>query len=94
MNMGIMETVKYMRSGIYIYEDRFKAEYYQAVIRYKLLKEMLEKWDNGTLEFTPPCNRGIYNFQERAMADYIACLETRAMIENIDLSVDEDKVSE
>ena len=41
------------------YKERFKAEYYQLVNRYKNLKAMLEKWDNGTLGFTPDCTRGI-----------------------------------
>lgn len=65
--------------------ERFKTEYYQLVIRYNQLVDMLEKWDNGQLNFEPTCNRGIYNFQVRAMADYIACLETRAVIEGIEL---------
>ena len=90
MNYTLLsDTVELMQSDNY--QERFKAEYYQLVIRYSKLVAMLKKWDNGTLDFEPTCNRGIYNFQERAMADYIACLETRAMIENIDLSVDEDE---
>lgn len=34
------------------YKDRFKAEYKQLVIRYKALKNMLDKWDDNKLEFT------------------------------------------
>lgn len=67
------------------YKERFSAEYYQLKIRFEKLKAMLEKWDKGELNFTPTCNRGIYNFQIKAMADYIATLETRAMIEGIEL---------
>lgn len=67
------------------YRERFRAEYYQLVIRYKKLKAMLEKWDKGELDFTPNCNRGILNMQERVMADYIAILESRAQIEDIDI---------
>ena len=79
----LKETVELMTSADY--KERFKAEYEQLKIRFEKLKAMLDKWDNGTLEFTPTCNRGIYNFQINAMSDYIACLETRAVIENIEL---------
>lgn len=82
--MELKDTVNMMNSEDY--KERFKAEYYQLVTRYSKLTAMLEKWDNGTLAFTPTCNRGIYNFQVKAMADYIACLETRAVIEGIDLA--------
>ena len=68
------------------YKERFKAEYYQNVIRFRKLKAMLEKWDAGKLNFTPTCCRGVYNLQERAMADYIAALEARAQIEGIELA--------
>lgn len=67
------------------YKERLKAEYMQVCIRYEKLKAMLDKWDTGKLNFTPPCPRGIYNFQIRAMADYIASLEARAAIEDIEL---------
>ena len=67
------------------YKERFKAEYYQLAIRYVKLKDMLDLWDKGELDFTPACNRGIYNFQIRAMGDYIAALESRAQIEGIEL---------
>lgn len=77
------ETTKLMNSPSY--QDRLKAEYYQLVIRYKKLKAMLEKWDKGELDFTPDCNRGILNMQERIMADYIAILESRAQIEGVDI---------
>ena len=81
--MSFADTIEMMQSENY--KERFKAEYYQLVIRYNKLVTMLEKWDNGQLNFEPSCNRGIYNFQVRAMADYIACLETRAIIEGIEL---------
>lgn len=67
------------------YKDRFRAEYMQTVIRYKKLKTMLDKWDNGDLDFVTICPRSIYNIQIRAMADYIAVLEARAVMEGIDL---------
>lgn len=67
------------------YKERFKAEYNQLVIRYEGLQGMLKKWDDGTLEFEPTCPRSIYNMQIKAMSEYIAVLEARAAIENVDL---------
>ena len=46
---------------------------------------MLKKWDDGTLEFEPTCPRSVYNMQTKAMSEYIAVLEARAAIENVDL---------
>lgn len=81
--MKLKETVEMMNSTDY--KERFKAEYLQLVIRYKGLKSMLEKWDEGTLGFVPTCPRSTYNIQIKAMTDYIAVLEARAVIEGIEL---------
>lgn len=77
----LRETNEMMSSDDY--KERFKAEYYQVVIRYQKLKAMLDKWDNDQLEFTPTCPRSIYNIQIAAMTDYIAVLEARAVMENV-----------
>lgn len=82
--MKLTDTVEMMQSADY--KERFKAEYAQLVIRFKGLKAMLEKWDSGTLEFVPTCPRSTYNMQIKAMADYIAVLEARAVMENVDLA--------
>ena len=81
--MKLADTVEMMNSSDY--KERFKAEYTQLVIRYYGLRNMLEKWDNGTLEFEPTCPRSTYNLQIKAMTDYIAVLEARAVMENVDL---------
>ena len=81
--MELKDTIRMMESEDY--KERFKAEYYQIVIRYKKLSSMLEKWDNGTLEFNPTCPRSTYNIQVKAMTDYIAILEARAVMECIEL---------
>lgn len=47
--MELKDTIKMMTSRDY--QVRFKAEYFQNVIRYQKLKEMLGKWDNGELTF-------------------------------------------
>ena len=77
----LKDTVEMMNSSVY--KERFKAEYAQVVIRCQKLKAMLEKWDNGELYFTPTCPRSTYNMQIKAMEDYMAVLEARAVMENI-----------
>ena len=81
--MELKDTVEMMNSNDY--KERFKAEYYQLVIRYRNLESMLVKWDEGTINFDPICPRSTYNMQTKAMADYIAVLEARAAMEGIDL---------
>ena len=81
--MELKDTIRMMESEDY--KERFKAEYYQIVIRYKKLSAMLEKWDNVTLGFNPTCPRSTYNIQVKAMTDYIAILEARAVMEGIAL---------
>lgn len=77
----LKDTVELMNSEDY--RERFIAEYKQLVIRYKGLRNMLDKWDRGELNFKPTCPRSIYNMQIRAMEDYIAILEARAVMEEI-----------
>lgn len=79
----LKDTIEIMNSSDY--KERFKAEYQQVVIRYKKLAAMLEKWDAGELNFEPTCPRSTYNMQIKAMTDYIAVLEARAVMEDVDL---------
>ena len=81
--MELKETIELMQSADY--KDRFRAEYWQVADRCKKLKAMLEKWDKGELNFTPTCPRSTYNMQIKAMTDYIAVLEIRAVAEGIKL---------
>ena len=81
--MNLMDTVGMMNSVDY--KKRFKAEYYQIKIRVTGLQNMLNKWDNGQLDFMPTCPRSTYGLQLRAMSDYKAILEMRAVMENIEL---------
>ena len=79
----LRETVEMMNSEDY--HERFKAEYYQVVIRCQKLQSMLDRWDNDELEFIPTCPRSTYNMQIMAMVDYIAVLEARAIMEGVKL---------
>ena len=82
--MKLADTVNGMNSTDY--KERFVAEYQQLVIRYRGLINMLNKWDRGVeLGFAPTCPRSTYSLQVEAMADYIAVLEARAVMEGIDL---------
>lgn len=81
--MKLNETVEMMNSADY--KERFKAEYYQLEIRTNGLKNMLDKWDKGELDFTPTCPREIYDDQMEYMINYMTVLENRANIEHIDL---------
>ena len=81
--MKLIDTVPLMNSEDY--KDRFKAEYYQVYIRIVKLKAMLEKRDKDELDFEPTCQYSTYEMQIKAMRDYIAVLEARAVMENIDL---------
>lgn len=83
MTKTLKDTVELMTSTDY--RDRFVAEYQQLVIRYRGLRNMLDKWDRGELEFKPTCPRSTYNMQIKAMTDYIAVLEARAVMEGITL---------
>ena len=77
----LKDTVELMNSEDY--KERFIAEYRQLVIRYRGLENMLYKWDRGELNFNPTCPRSTYNMQIKAMTDYIAVLEVRAVMEGI-----------
>lgn len=81
--MELRDTVEMMNSADY--KERFKAEYYQTAIRYVKLKAMVDKYNNGTLEFKPTCPMSIYDIQLRAMRDYLTILEARAAIERVEL---------
>lgn len=80
----LKETAEMMQSADY--KERFIAEYEQNRIRRAGLKNMLNKWDEGTIDFVPTCPRSIYDLQIRAMNDYITVLEARAAIEGIDIN--------
>lgn len=81
--MELKDTVELMTSDDY--KERFIAEYCQVKIRYEKLKYVLERWDNGILDFTPTCPRSTYDLQIFAMKDYIAILEARAVMEGFTL---------
>lgn len=81
--MVLKDTINLMTSEDY--KERFLAEYQQLKIRYEGLCNMIDKWDKNELTFTPTCPRSIYGWQLKVMENYITVLETRAIIEGIEL---------
>lgn len=79
--MKLIETVEMMSSENY--KERFRAEYFQLDIRIKGLANMLEKYKEGTLTFTPSCSYEVLYTQLVHMESYKKSLEERAKIENI-----------
>ena len=67
------------------YKERFKAEYYQLMLRFRGLQSMLINCENDTYSFEPSWSRSTYNIQIDAMASYLAILEARAVMEGIEL---------
>ena len=88
----LKDTVEGMNSKDY--KERFCAEYAQISNRLTGLQNMISKWDDGSLEFTPTCPRATYDFQIKAMREYRDILEVRAAIEGIDLESYIDKLDQ
>lgn len=81
--MELKDTVELMNSSEY--KDRFKAEYYQAKIRYDKLYDMTVKYEANTLTFTPKCSLALLKEQKMYLGNYIRILKIRAEIEGIEL---------
>lgn len=83
--MKLEDTAALMNSEDY--KERFKAEYWQAKIRYEKLHRMIVRHDAGTLNFKPTCPIDLLRQQKSNMGQYLYCLEVRAEMERIDLGV-------
>ena len=81
--LELSDTIGLMTSDDY--KDRFKAEYLQLKIRYEKLLDMLGRWDSKLLDFEPTSPRSTYDMQAKAMADYLAVLKARAVMEGVTL---------
>jgi len=84
--MKLNETVEMMNSEDY--KERFLAEYMQLKIRADGLFKMLDKYKEGTLDFTPSCSYDLLNAQLKSMDLYASYLEDRAEVEEIDLNAE------
>lgn len=79
--MELIDTIDLMTSSDY--KDRLLAEYYQAKIRYQKLNCILDKYEDGTLEFELTCPVGTLIVQRDIMEDYLNVLQDRTITENI-----------
>ena len=79
----LKETVDLMLSNDY--KERFLAEFMQLKIRYEKLRAMLNKWDEGELNFEPTCPREMYDRQIEGMEMYLDVLADRAALEGVEL---------
>lgn len=68
------------------YKDRFKGEYIQTLIRVRKLNDMLNKYDEGTIDFDLDSPVYLLRNQSAYMQAYLKTMEERAVYENIDLS--------
>ena len=67
------------------YKERMIVEYKELKGKYDKLHKMLVKYDAGKLEFTPTCPIDLLREQASVMGRYLYILETRALIEDVDL---------
>ena len=75
-------------SGMEDYKLRMVKEYKELKDKYDKLYAMLVKYDAGKLDFTPTCPIDLLRKQASVMGQYLYILETRAVIENVDLDYD------
>ena len=81
--MDLLSTIELMQSADY--KERFVAEYLQTKIRSEKLRDMLVKYEAGTLNFTPSCSLELLKRQYTVMSEYLYLLEVRAKIEGVAL---------
>ena len=68
------------------YKKRMAIEYRELKERTDKLEAMLDKWNKGTLDFEPTCSWWLLENQLEAMKNYVGILQTRAKIEDVDLT--------
>lgn len=83
INMELKDTIEGMTSADY--KERFKAEYFQAVIRRDKLEAMLNKHAKKLLDFEPNSYIGVLVAQHSVLNAYVSILEVRAEQEHIEL---------
>lgn len=67
------------------YKERMRNEYIELKDKYDKLHRMLVKYDAGKLDFTLNCPIELLRNQAATMGKYLYILETRAMIEEVEL---------
>lgn len=67
------------------YKERFKGEYLLLEDRVVRLRDMVERYQKGTLDFKPNCSYLLLKAQLNSMESYLAILGERSRIEGIDV---------
>lgn len=70
------------------YKLRMINEYRELKEKYDKLHRMLVKYDAGKLDFTPTCPIDLLRKQASLMGQYLYVLETRAVIEDVNLNAE------
>lgn len=76
------ETASTKASG---YKDRMRVEYQELAARADKLRNMLQRYADGTLDFEPTCPITLLSRQLDVMDEYALILRRRAVIEHISL---------
>lgn len=80
--MDLKDTISGMTSEDY--KERFIAEYCQAVIRARKLKNIIDDYETGDLKFTLSCPIELLKQQYEYMTAYVGCLVKRMKYEGIE----------
>lgn len=67
------------------YKDRMRVEYQELTARAGRLRDMLQRYADGTLDFEPTCPISLLSRQLDVMDEYALILRRRANIEHISL---------
>lgn len=67
------------------YEERMRVEYRELAARVGGLRDMLQRYADGTLDFEPVCPISLLSRQLDVMDEYAVLLRHRAKIEHVDL---------
>lgn len=67
------------------YQDRMRVEYRDLTARAGRLRDMLQRYADGTLDFEPTCPISLLSRQLDVMDEYALILRRRANIEHISL---------
>lgn len=67
------------------YQDRMRVEYRELTARAGRLRDMLQRYADGTLDFEPTCPISLLSRQLDVMDEYALILRRRANIEHIGL---------
>ena len=75
------------------YKERMRVEYQELTGRADKLRDMLQRYADGTLDFEPTCPIALLSRQLDVMDEYAVLLRHRAKIEHVDLE-EQDSVTE